>query len=50
MIEGTRLLKYRCQMCPEAVVVNVLGDKEVGKMIYACKFCGYVNRFFGEPK
>ncbi len=49
MIKGARLLRYRCQRCPEGVEVYVLGDEEVGKMIYACKFCGYENRFFGEP-
>lgn len=48
MIKGARLLKYRCQWCPEGVEVCVLGDEEVGKIVYACKFCGYVNSFYGE--
>ena len=50
MIEGARQVEHKCGSCDKHMVINVLGDKEVGKLKYECQHCRHLNDFYGEQK
>ena len=43
-----RRVLYYCKSCDRPIYINVLGDKEVGRVRYKCQFCGHINTFEGE--